>query len=80
MEGIVAKEKTIPYLPGRKSPISTPLYWEKVEPSINPENFNLKTISKRFKEMDDLFAPVLYEKQRIDEALEILQRDFPTVK
>ena len=35
-----------------KAPISTPLHWEEVDPTLEPSFFNLRTIEHRFKRKD----------------------------
>lgn len=65
-------------LPG--APISTPLHWDEVGPDLRAEQFNLHTIGKRMEEVGDLFQPVLTEKQRINEALELLKGEIKAVK
>lgn len=58
--------------PLQGAPISTPLHWDEVKPGLKAENFNLKTIKKRINENNDLFAPVLTERQNIDNAIKLL--------
>lgn len=66
--------------PLKGAPISTPLDWDEVEPSLNPQNFNLQTISRRIQKVGDLFQPILEKKQRIDHALNLLRNEVSPVK
>ncbi|HZA14221.1 MAG TPA: DNA ligase D, partial [Myxococcaceae bacterium] len=47
------------------APVSTPLRWSEVTPSLEPARFNLKTIRARVDEVGDLFAPALAARQRL---------------
>lgn len=66
--------------PHRFAPISTPLHWDEVKTSLQPEQFNLRTITRRIRQEGDLFAPVLKEKQRIDQAIQLLKSDIVRTK
>lgn len=66
--------------PLKGAPISTPLHWDEVKPSLEPDIFNLETISRRIAKVGDLFQPILNEKQNIDRALKLLQSEVSTVK
>lgn len=41
------------------APVSTPLKWSEVKRGLNPQDFNIKTVLKRFAKLGDLFKPVL---------------------
>ncbi len=43
------------------APVSTPLDWKEVTHSLNPLQFNIRTIHKRVQKKGDLFLPVLKE-------------------
>lgn len=53
------------------APVSTPLLWEEVTKVI-PSQFTIKTIFPRLQEKGDLFAPVLYDLQSLDDACQQL--------
>ena len=68
----IAESKTIsaPYVarahPG--APVSTPLAWDEVKPSLLPSQFNIGNAPDRFARVGDLFADVLKKPQRIEKA------------
>ena len=76
-----AKSKTIaaPYVlrayPG--APVATPLEWHEVRPGLHPLQFTIANARERFAAKGDLFAGVLKKPQRIEEALEKLERMYP---
>ena len=39
--------------------VSTPLYWEELKKGLKPENFTIKNIFDRLKDIGDIFKPVL---------------------
>lgn len=47
------------------APLSTPLRWDEVTPSLDPSRFTLRTMRKRLDEVGDLFAPALKGRQRL---------------
>lgn len=53
------------------APASCPLRWEEID-DIKPAQFNLKTIPDRIRQVGDLFAPVLEDKQDLSQALDHL--------
>jgi len=55
-------------LPG--APASCPLEWREVTPSLDPVQFNLRTIAPRFEKLADPLTPVLREAIDIEAALE----------
>lgn len=59
--------------PLKGAPISTPLYWDEVDARLRPEQFNFRTIEHRLARVGDLFAPVITERQRIDDVMEVLK-------
>ncbi|HSM85238.1 MAG TPA: DNA ligase D, partial [Candidatus Limnocylindrales bacterium] len=72
-----AEGKTIsaPYVvrayPG--APVATPLSWPEVRPGLNPVQFHIGNVIRRFQRVGDLFAPVLNEPQKIEPALDRIQ-------
>ncbi len=68
----IAESKTIsaPYVarahPG--APVSTPLAWDEVKPSLLPSQFNIGNAPDRFARVGDLFDGVLKKPQRIEKA------------
>lgn len=47
------------------APASTPLHWDELTPSLDPAQFNLRTLPKRLAKVGDLFKPALHGKQRL---------------
>jgi len=74
------KSKTIaaPYVlrayPG--APVATPLEWAEVKHGLHPSQFHIRNARARFREKGDLFAGVLENPQRIEGALEKLEKLF----
>jgi bifunctional non-homologous end joining protein LigD len=70
----ISSAKTIaaPYVlrahPG--APVSTPLDWSEVKPSLEPGQFNIHNAMDRFERTGDLFEGVLTKPQRLEPALE----------
>ena len=59
-------------LPG--APVSTPLLWREVEKGdFQPEDFNKRTISPRFKKYGDTFQEIINIRQSIDQILKIIE-------
>lgn len=52
---------------GPRALVSAPLRWEELE-QVSPADFNLKNMLPRLKEVGDLFAPVLEDRQTLDQA------------
>src|SRR5581483_10915535 len=75
-----ARSKTIaaPYVlrayPG--APVATPLEWAEVKHGLHPTQFHIRNARARFREKGDLFAGVLENPQRIEGALEKLEKLF----
>ncbi|MGB9458583.1 MAG: DNA ligase D, partial [Bryobacteraceae bacterium] len=73
-----AKSKTIaaPYVlrAYAGAPVATPLEWGEVRPGLHPAQFNIENAPGRFAEKGDLFGGVLAKPQRLEEALERLER------
>jgi len=73
----IAESKTIsaPYVARAYAgaPVSTPLAWEEVKPSLLPSQFNIVNAPERFARVGDLFAGVLRKPQRIEKAFARLE-------
>ncbi len=63
-------------LPG--APASCPLEWREVTPSLDPAQFNLRTIAPRFERLADPLTPVLRGAIDIGAALERMQDGLAT--
>ena len=74
----IAKSKTIaaPYVlrayPG--APVATPLEWREVKHGLHPSQFNITNALDRFRSKGDLFAGVLENPQRLEDALAKLEK------
>ncbi|HEX4273869.1 MAG TPA: DNA ligase D [Bryobacteraceae bacterium] len=68
----IAESKTIsaPYVVRAYggAPVSTPIAWEEVTPSLHPSQFNIGNAPERFARVGDLFAGVLEKPQKIEKA------------
>jgi bifunctional non-homologous end joining protein LigD len=73
----IAESKTIsaPYVARAYvgAPVSTPLAWDEVNPSLLPSQFNIGNAPERFARVGDLFAGVLKSPQRIEKAFARLE-------
>lgn len=73
-----ARGKTIsaPYVlrayPG--APVAAPLDWSEVKRGLDPKQFHIRNAVARFNLSGDLFAPVLRLKQRLEDAVERMER------
>jgi bifunctional non-homologous end joining protein LigD len=76
----IGKSKTIaaPYVlrayPG--APAATPLEWREVKRGLHPSQFTIANVRERFAHKGDLFAGVLQNPQRMEEALPKLEKLF----
>lgn len=52
------------------APVATPLDWKEVKHGIEPHDFRMDNVVKRFARTGDLFAPVLKGGQKLEDALE----------
>ena len=74
----IGESKTIaaPYVvrayPG--APVATPLAWREVTPGLLPSHFHLRNALDRFSRVGDLFEPVLKKPQRLEPAIEKLDK------
>jgi bifunctional non-homologous end joining protein LigD len=64
LQNVLGKTLCSPYSvrPRNNAPVSAPFFWEEVEKST-PAYYNIKNILPRVKEVGDLFAQVLTDKQ-----------------
>ena len=56
------------------APVSTPLRWEELEPSLDPSRFTMAAVLDRVARDGDLFAGVLEGGQSLTQALRALKR------
>ena len=58
------------------APVSTPLEWAEVKKGLRPNDFNIRNAVERFRAKGDLFAPVLNEPQRLEDAIQRLSGEL----
>lgn len=56
------------------APVATPLAWREVTPGLTPAQFNITNAMNRFERVGDLFDPVLSRPQRLEKAMEKLEK------
>lgn len=56
------------------APVATPLSWDEVKTGLTPKQFHLGNSVARFRELGDLFEPVLKQKQKLEPALQQMKR------
>jgi bifunctional non-homologous end joining protein LigD len=56
------------------APVAAPLRWSEVVPGLSPAQFNIRNAMDRFARLGDLFAPVLNKPQRLEPAIERLEK------
>jgi bifunctional non-homologous end joining protein LigD len=56
------------------APVATPLAWREVKPGLMPSHFTVRNAPARFEQVGDLFAPVLANKQRLENCLDKLEQ------
>ncbi|MBZ5627847.1 MAG: DNA ligase D [Acidobacteriia bacterium] len=61
-----------------KAPVATPLRWSEVRPGLSPLDFTLANVRARFQDLGDIFAPVLTNSQRLETAMQRLEKLFHT--
>src|SRR4051812_32695068 len=54
------------------APVSTPLQWDELTPSVRPRDFGMQVALERIERHGDLFAPVLSEARPLGPALKAL--------
>ncbi|SPE32679.1 ATP dependent DNA ligase (fragment) [Candidatus Sulfopaludibacter sp. SbA6] len=76
----IAKSKTIaaPYVlrAYAGAPVAAPLEWSEVKRGLHPSQFNITNARERFAEKGDLFEGVLKKPQRLEDALEKMEKLF----
>jgi bifunctional non-homologous end joining protein LigD len=74
----IAESKTIsaPYVvrAHEGAPVSTPLLWDEVVPTLRPAQFTMMNAPARFAERGDLFAEVISKPQRLEKAFVKLEK------
>jgi bifunctional non-homologous end joining protein LigD len=77
-----AKTISAPYVlrAHNRAPVATPLRWSEVRPGLSPLDFTLANVRSRFQHLGDIFAPVFSTPQRLEHAMERLDKIFPKVK
>jgi bifunctional non-homologous end joining protein LigD len=74
----IGESKTIaaPYVvrayPG--APVATPLAWREVAQGLMPSHFHIRNVLDRFSRVGDLFEPVLRKPQRLEPAIQKLEK------
>lgn len=58
--------------PQAGAPVSTPLAWDELTPSLDPAAFTMEVVLERVERLGDLFASVLTTRQRLTAALKTL--------
>jgi bifunctional non-homologous end joining protein LigD len=56
------------------APVATPLRWSEVKRGLSPAQFNIRNVVDRFARLGDLFAPVLTNLQKLEPAIEKLEK------
>ncbi len=54
------------------APVATPLHWDEVLPGLSPHQFHIGNAIARFRQVGDLFRPVLTQPQKLEPALKRL--------
>jgi bifunctional non-homologous end joining protein LigD len=60
-----------------QAPVSAPLLPRELRPSLRPETLNIKTVFARLKEKGDLWADFWKQRQRLEQAIELLSQRMP---
>jgi bifunctional non-homologous end joining protein LigD len=61
-----------------KAPVSAPILPRELKPNLKPEALNIKTILARLKEKGDLWADFWKQRQRLEQAIELLSNRMPS--
>lgn len=62
--------------PRPKAPVSTPLKWSELKPSLKPEHFTVRNIAQRVKRLGDLWQPLLNSSVDIEACMKQLSKKF----
>jgi len=60
-----------------KAPVSAPILPRELRPNLRPENLNMATVFPRLKEKGDLWADFWNDRQRLEQAIELLSQRMP---
>jgi bifunctional non-homologous end joining protein LigD len=60
------------------APVATPLHWDEVKKGLTPKTFTIENAPARFREVGDLFRPVLTKPQKLEPALKKLAKLIQT--
>ena len=60
-----------------KAPLSAPILPRELRPNLRPENLNMATVFPRLKEKGDLWADFWNDRQRLEQAIELLSQRMP---
>jgi bifunctional non-homologous end joining protein LigD len=60
-----------------KAPVSAPILPRELRPNLRPENLNMTTVFPRLKEKGDLWADFWNDRQRLEQAIELLSQRMP---
>jgi bifunctional non-homologous end joining protein LigD len=60
-----------------KAPVSAPILPRELRPNLRPENLNMATVFPRLKEKGDLWADFWKDRQRLEQAIELLSQRMP---
>jgi bifunctional non-homologous end joining protein LigD len=60
-----------------KAPLSAPILPRELRPNLRPENLNMATVFPRLKEKGDLWADFWKDRQRLEQAIELLSQRMP---
>jgi bifunctional non-homologous end joining protein LigD len=56
-----------------RAPVATPLRWSEVRAGLSPQDFTLANVRGRFQHLGDIFAPVLTNSQKLEDAMARLE-------
>ena len=60
-----------------KAPVSAPILPRELRPNLRPENLNMTSVFPRLKEKGDLWADFWNDRQRLEQAIELLSQRMP---
>ena len=60
-----------------KAPVSTPIFPHELRTKLRPETLNIKTVFARLKDKGDLWADFWKNRQRLEQAIELLSERMP---